>query len=103
MFTKMLKVLVVALFVLGLLATGVLGTETRLLFFWPGCALVGVAGLIAGMRWRWRLKFMPSDACLASALIFGIYMLARQVTSPVSAYAHEDMFVLLACAVAYTL
>jgi O-antigen ligase len=59
--------------------------------------------LIAGLRWRWRLKFMPSDACLATALIFGIYLLVRQITSPVSAYAHEDMFLLLACAVAYTL
>jgi O-antigen ligase len=103
MFTKTLKVFVVALFVLGMLATGVLGTETRLLFFWPGCALLGLAGLIAGLRWRWRLKFMPSDACLATALIFGIYMLARQIASPVSAYAREDMFVLLACGVAYIL
>ena len=46
---------------------------------------------------------MPSDACLATALIFGVYLLVRQITSPVSAYAHEDTFLLLACAVAYTL
>lgn len=103
MLTKTLKALVVALFTLGLLATGVLGTGTGLLFFWPGCAILGVTGLIAGLRWRWRLKFMPSDACLATALILGIYLLVRQITSPVSAYAHEDMFLLLACAVAYTL
>jgi O-antigen ligase len=36
-------------------------------------------------------------------LVFGIYMLVRQFTSPVSAYAHEDMALLLACAVAYIL
>jgi O-antigen ligase len=103
MFTKSLKVLVAALFVLGVLGTGVLGTETRSLFFWPGCALIGIAGLVAGLRWRWRLRFMPSDACLASALVFGIYMLARQITSPVEGYAREDAFILLGCAVAYSL
>ncbi len=103
MFTKTLKALVVLLFVLGLLATGVLGTETRLLFFWPGCVLIGLAGLVAGLRWRWRLRFMPSDACLATALLLGVYLVARQLTSPVWAYAREDTFVLLACMVAYTL
>lgn len=103
MFTKTLKAIVVALFVLGLLVTGVLGTETRLLFFWPGIALLGVAGLLAGLRWRWRLKTMPSDACLATALLFGIYLVVRQVTSPVVVHAREDMFILLACSVAYTL
>ena len=53
MLTKTLKALIVALFTLGLLATGVLGTGTGLLFFWPGCAILGVTGLIAGLRWRW--------------------------------------------------
>ena len=103
MVTKMLKALIVALFTVGLLATGVLGTETRLLFFWPGCALLGVAGLLAGLRWRWRLRFMPSETCLATALLLGIYLLARQFMSPVFGYAREDMFLLLACAAAYML
>jgi O-antigen ligase len=103
MLTKVLKVLVIALFTLGLLATGVLGTETRSLLFWPGCTLLAAAGLIAGLRWRWRLKFMPSDVCLATALLFGIYLLVRQLASPVFAYAREDMVLLMACAVAYTL
>lgn len=103
MLTKTLKALIIALFTVGLLATGVLGTETRLLFFWPGCALLGVAGLLAGLRWRWRLKTMPSDACLATALFFGLYLVVRQVTSPVFVYAREDMFILLSCGVAYSL
>ncbi|OAI56944.1 hypothetical protein AYO49_03165 [Verrucomicrobiaceae bacterium SCGC AG-212-N21] len=103
MLTKTLKALIAILFTLGILATGILGTETRLLLFWPGCAFLALAGLVAGLRWRWRLKFMPSDLCLASALVFGIYMLVRQFTSPVSAYANEDVALLLACAVAYVL
>ena len=53
MLTKTLKATVALLFALGLLATGVLGTETRLLFFWPGALALGAAGLLAGLRWRW--------------------------------------------------
>lgn len=103
MVTKILKAFIVALFTVGLLATGALGAETRLLFFWPGCALLGVAGLLAGLRWRWRLRFMPSEACLATALLLGGYLLVRQFMSPVFVYAREDMFLLLGCAAAYML
>lgn len=103
MLTKTLKATVALLFALGLLATGVLGTETRLLFFWPGAVVLGVAGLAAGLRWRWRLKFMPSEVCLGTALLFGGYLFIRQVTSPVAVHAREDMFILLACAVTYLL
>ncbi|HSJ02793.1 MAG: O-antigen ligase family protein [Verrucomicrobium sp.] len=103
MVSRFLAFIVVALFLLGLLATGVLGTETRLLFFWPGCFLVGLSGLLAALRWRWRLRFIPSDLCLTSVLVFTAYMLVRQVTSPVEAHAREDLFILLGCFVTYTL
>jgi O-antigen ligase len=101
--TRFLIAVVVALFLAGLLATGVLGTETRLLFFWPGAALMGLAAVVAAVRWRWRLSFVPSDLCLAAALVFAAYMVGRQLTSPVVAHAREDLFILLGCFVAYTL
>jgi hypothetical protein len=56
--------LALILFLLGLFVTGLLGTETRLLFFWPGCALIGLAGLLAVLRWKLRVSFQPSDWCL---------------------------------------
>jgi O-antigen ligase len=101
--TRTIKVAVWLLFIAGLLATGALGTETRLFLFWPGCALLGLAALAATLRWRWRMKTPPSDLCLASALLFAFYFVARQITSPVAAWSREDLFLLLACGVAYTL
>lgn len=90
-------------FILALLITGVLGTETRLLFFWPGAALLGIAGLLATLKWRLRVLFPPSDMCLVTVLLFSAYILGRALTSPVAAYAREDVVILLGCLVTYVL
>lgn len=90
-------------FFLGLLISGILGTETRLLFFWPGAALLGVAGLVATLRWRLRVIFPPSDLCLAGISLFAGYIAARALMSPVAAYAREDLFILAGAWVAYML
>lgn len=90
-------------FILALLITGVLGTETRLLFFWPGAALLGIAGLLATLKWRLRVLFPPSDVCLATVLLFSAYILGRAIVSPVAAYAREDVVILLGCLVTYVL
>ncbi|WP_395746390.1 O-antigen ligase family protein [Prosthecobacter sp.] len=91
------------LFLLGLFVTGLLGTETRLLFFWPGCLLLGLAGLVAVLRWKLRVSFQPSDGCLLSMLALAGYVGWRAWVSPVEVYAREDGAVLLACFVAYML
>lgn len=88
-------------FLLGLFVTGLLGTETRLLFFWPGCALIGAAGLLAVLRWKLKVSFQPSDVCLLSMLALAGYVGWRAWVSPVEVYAREDAAVLLACFVAY--
>ncbi|MBB5036856.1 O-antigen ligase family protein [Prosthecobacter dejongeii] len=90
-------------FLLGLLFTGVLGTETRLLFFWPGAALLGLAGLVATLRWRLRVLFPPSDICLATSVLFTGYVASRAWLSPVAAYAREDLFILAGAWVVYML
>ena len=95
--------LALILFLLGLFVTGLLGTETRLLFFWPGCFLLGLAGLTAVLRWKLRVSFQPSDGCLLTVLMFAGYVGWRAWTSPVEVYAREDAAVLLACFVAYLL
>jgi len=91
------------LFLLGLFVTGLLGTETRLLFFWPGCVLLGLAGLTAVLRWKLRVGFQPSDWCLLTVLLLAGYVGWRAWTSPVEVYAREDAAVMLAGFVAYLL
>ena len=93
--------LALTLFLLGLFVTGLLGTETRLLFFWPGCALIGLAGGLAVLRWKLRVLFRPSDVCLLTVLLLSAYVGWRAWASPVEVYAREDAAVLLACFVAY--
>jgi tetratricopeptide (TPR) repeat protein len=95
--------LALILFLLGLFVTGLLGTETRLLFFWPGCLLIGLAGLVAVLRWKLRVSFQPSDWCLLTVLALAGYVGWRAWVSPVEVYAREDGAVLLACFVAYLL
>lgn len=98
-----MRLLAFILFLLGLLITGVLGTETRLLFFWPGCLLLGLAGLVAGARWKMRIHFAPSDVCLVSVMLLTLYLVVRAAMSPVAAYAREDLFLVLGGFVTYVL
>ena len=98
-----MRLLSFILFLLGLLVTGVLGTETRLLFFWPGCLLLGLAGLVAGARWKMRIHFAPSDACLASVMVLTAYLAGRALMSPVQIYAREDLFLIFGGFVTYVL
>lgn len=93
--------LVLILFLLGLFVTGLFGTETRLLFFWPGCALIGLAGCLAVLRWKLRVVFQPSDGCLLTVLLLAGYVGWRAWASPVEVFAREDAAVLLSCFVAY--
>lgn len=89
------------IFLLGLLLACALGTETRLLLFWPGAAVLGLAGLVAAARWRWKLSFAPGALCLATALLFTVYMAVRACFSPVAEYAREDLFLLAGAWVCY--
>lgn len=98
-----MRVLAFILFILAIIVTGVLGTETRLLFFWPGCLFLGLAGLVAGLRWKMRIHFAPNDLCIASVTVLMLYLLIRALCSPVMAYAREDIFIILGCFVTYML
>lgn len=98
-----MHLIVFCLFLLSLFVTGVFGTETRLLFFWPGCALLGLAGLFAGVRWKLKVSFPPSDWCVASVAALAAYLAGRAWFSPVAGLAREDLYLILGCFVAYVL
>lgn len=98
---RVLKIAVLLLFMGGMLAAGVLGTETRLLTYWPGAILLGLAAVAATLRWRWRVASLPSEVCLGMALLCGAYFGVRQMTSPVVSWAREDLYILMGCGAAY--
>ena len=91
------------IFLAGVVTAGVLGTETRLLFLWPACILLGFAGLMAMIRGRMRLRFPPSDLCLISVLLACGYVAVRAVQSPVQVFAREDLFMMCTALVTYVL
>ena len=98
-----MRLLILITFLLGLLVTGVLGTETSLLFYWPGCLLIGLAGLLVSLRWQNRIHFAPNDWCLFSVLTLALYVVGRAWFSPVALYAREDIFIIHGCFVTYML
>jgi O-antigen ligase len=91
------------LFVLATLIAGVVGTETRLLFLWPACLLLGVAGLAMVLGPRVRVPYPPNEVCLATALLAALYFGIRAVASPVVEHAREDFFVIGAGLGAYVI
>ncbi|HCN78060.1 MAG TPA: hypothetical protein DIT13_12810 [Verrucomicrobiales bacterium] len=93
----------VILMCLGLVLSWVLATETRPLFFWPGALLLGFAGAVAALRWRLRVMFAPSDACLLAASLLTVHVMVRAWLSPVPAWALEDMVIAASCWVVYLL
>ncbi len=95
--------LILPLFFLALFLAGVLGTETRLLFLWPSCALLGFTGLLILLKPKTRLASPPSDVCLAVALLAALYFMGRALLSPVTDYAREDWVIVAACLIVYTL
>ncbi|TLD70886.1 hypothetical protein FEM03_11310 [Phragmitibacter flavus] len=98
---KTVRAIVLLLSFLGLLSGLVLGTETRLLFFWPTVALLGAAASLMVIGGRWPLRTAPSATCLLSVFVMAAYLVGRAVLSPVEIYAREDLFLILGCLVCY--
>lgn len=88
---------------LAMACAGVLGTETRLLFLWPSCGMLGAAGLLLALKPKARLASPPSDLCLGITLLAVLYFIGRALLSPVADYAREDWVMLSACLVVYVM
>jgi hypothetical protein len=98
---KSIRAVVLLLSFLGLLSCLVLGTETRLLFYWPAAALLGAAAVLLVISGPWPLRTTPSTACLLIVFVLAAYLIGRASLSPVELYAREDLFLILGCLVVY--
>ncbi|MEM7147848.1 MAG: O-antigen ligase family protein [Verrucomicrobiota bacterium] len=96
-----MRYLVLAIFLLGILVTGMLGTGTAMLFAWPGYFLVGLAAVAGVFAWRRGGGPRANDLCLLTAVLLVGYLVARALTSPVSYLAREDLLLVLFCLVIY--
>ncbi|MCB1227567.1 MAG: O-antigen ligase family protein [Verrucomicrobiales bacterium] len=99
----MTRGILMGLLLLAVLLAGTLGTETRLLLFWPCAIALGLAGLLTTLRGKIRVSSPPSDVCLAVALLAALYFSLRAAFSPVAAHGREDWVIVLAGFVAYLL
>ena len=100
---RLIRLIAAVLLVLGVLVSGVLATDTEMLFFWPGCALLGAAGVLAAVNWRMRVYSAPSDLCLLSVVLLAGYLVSRGLWSPVASYARVEIMMVLGGLVAYLL
>jgi O-antigen ligase len=100
---KHIRSIVVLMVLLSVLAAGVVATETRLLFYWPVCLLLGISAVLAVLQGGWPLRSAPADAAFASALALGGYLISRCLTSPVTEWAREDLYIVLGCGVVYVM
>ena len=94
--------MVAGLVVAALLSCQALIGGTRLLFAFPGYALLALAGLVGLLAIRGTKSF-PDRICLASTAIFLGYVLIRASFSPVSYLARFDTYSVMAGLVVYFL
>ncbi|MEM8956102.1 MAG: O-antigen ligase family protein [Verrucomicrobiota bacterium] len=96
-----MRFLVLAIFLLGLLLIGLIGTGTAMLFAWPGYFLVGLSAVVGVFAWRREGGPRANDLCLLSAVLLVGYLVARVLTSPVAYLAREDLLLVFLCLVIY--
>lgn len=96
-----MKTLLLILVSAALLACGLAGTGTRLLFVWPVYLLLGLAGVLSLVMWRERARCIPARYCLLAGGAFAFYLFWRCLNSPVEYLARQDLFLVLACGLVY--
>lgn len=101
--TQFFRILSFVFLVVGLLLGGVLGTETRLLLFWPSLVGIGLAGVFAILSRSWKMQSAPSQVLMGLMILCSGYLLVRSIFSPVAEYAREDYLMIAASVVVYFL
>lgn len=92
----------VALFLIGLFLTGLVGTSTSMTFLWPAYAALGISGVFAiGLLFRESTFQLPKWSMLAVFALL-LYLFLRAIDSPVLYFAREDVALAVASFLAYT-
>jgi O-antigen ligase len=99
---RIILAVVVGLVVAAFLSTQALIGGTRLLFAFPGYAMVATAGVLGFFAIR-GTRSLPDRLCLISAAIFFGYILVRASFSPVVYLARFDIYSVIAGLVIYLL
>ncbi len=89
------SVVVVAIFLAGLVLTGLMGTSTSMTFIWPGYFLIGLAGVLSiGGLFR-DVSFSMPRWTTVSMFALTAYLMIRAAESPVAYFAREDAAILI--------
>ncbi|MEM9016114.1 MAG: O-antigen ligase family protein [Verrucomicrobiota bacterium] len=95
------RFLVLTLFLVGLFATGLMGTSASMTFIWPSYFLLGLAGALSvGVLFTNVSYVLPRWITLATMVLLA-YLLVRAMDSPVSYFAREDVALLVASFLCY--
>ncbi len=88
-------VAVIAVFLLGVVLTGTIGTSASTTFLWPACGVLGLAAALSiGLLFQETTFALPKWSLMA-LFAFGGYLLVRAANSPVAYFAREDVALLV--------
>lgn len=97
------QLLIVSIFLVGFLLTGMIGTSTSMTFIWPAYALLGLTGCLSISLLFTNVSFsLPRWTTLATFALVS-YLLVRASDSPVAYFAREDAALILAAFLSYCL
>tara|TARA_R110002096_G_scaffold206847_5_gene393116 strand:- start:805 stop:2919 length:2115 start_codon:yes stop_codon:yes gene_type:complete len=90
------RAVIVAIFLAGLLLTGLIGTSTSMTFIWPGYFLIGVAAVLSVGRLFREVHFTMPRWTTLSVFALSTYIMIRASESPVAYFAREDAALIVA-------
>lgn len=95
------RIIVLVVFVIGVLVTGLLGTSTAMTYAWPGYLLLGAAAIGAMGLLFCKVTFAVPRFTLLLALVALGYLAIRATDSPVTYLARADIALALSGLMAY--
>jgi len=101
--TSKWRLAVLAVFLIGMLLIGIVGTSASMTFLWPAYGLIGLAAVFSVGLILEESPFSLPRAATFSLLALCGYLLARASNSPVAYFAREDASLVVMAFLAYGL